>query len=301
MNDRSGDVWGLAPSPDFRYLLTATNDQIVRVWHLETGIPLVSLFVAGQEWIAWTPEGYYAASLAGESLMGWHINHGPEQLADFYAASQFHDSLYRPDVIRRVLEMGSVARALEFADREREVQSRPLTVANVLPPRVTITAPGESQVDSRQSQLTVRASASAVDEDAVKSMRLIVDGRPYGAAQSVPQPQPGADTPVEGEWTVELPPGKHKLMVKAQTADSYGLSQPLQVMQAGAAPNADLPDAPAKSPSAGPPAPTPPAGNLYVLAIDAQPPRAGAAAPRAAIPGRSSTRWPRPANRSSTR
>ncbi len=282
LNDRSGDVWNVVPSPNFRYLLTGTNDQIVRAWNLETGQPLVSLFVAGQEWIAWTPEGYYAASLAGESLMGWHINHGPEQMADFYSASQFHDSLYRPDVIRRVLEMGSVQRALEWADRQRETQSRPLTVANVLPPRVTISEPGESPVDSRQAQLTVHASATAVDEDAVQSMRLIVDGRPLGPAQKMPPPAATpappaeADAPVEHSWTVELPPGKHKLQVKAETADSYGLSRPLEVIQqnpaAEPAPDAaEVRPAPQATAPAAIPVPTPPAGKLYVLAIDAQP------------------------------
>ena len=61
-------------------------------------------------------------------------------------------------------------------------------------------------------------------------MRLIVDGRPYGAAASRRPRRPAdADAPVEQQWTVELPPGKHQVIVKAETADSYGLSRPLEV------------------------------------------------------------------------
>lgn len=123
--DRGEDIWGLAPSADFRYLLTAGNDQIVKVWNLATGLPIVSLFVAGDEWVAWTPEGYYAASLAGEALMGWHINQGPTQMAAYYPASQFHKSLYRPDVIRRLLAAGDVYRAPNWPTR-----SRPCTAAS---------------------------------------------------------------------------------------------------------------------------------------------------------------------------
>ncbi len=119
MNDRGGETWDVGPSPDWRYLATANNDQIVRVWRLDSADVLVSLFVAGDQWIAWTPEGYYAASLRGESLMGWHINQGPEQLANFYSAAQFHKSLYRPDVIRRLLVAGDLYKALSEADAQR--------------------------------------------------------------------------------------------------------------------------------------------------------------------------------------
>lgn len=266
LNDRGGEVWNMAPSPDFRYLAAATNDQVCRVWDVNAGKPLVSLFVAGQEWIAWTPEGYYAASLAGESLMGWHVNRGAEQMSDYYPASQFHDSLYRPDVIRRLLVTGSLTRSLEIADRERETTSRPIDISYVLPPQITITAPVETQVESQQSELTVRASATAVNQRAVKSMRLIVDGRPYGAPQPVAAPT-ADDASVEKEWTVKLPPGKHKLLVKAQTDDSYGLSRPIQVTQAPAV-NAAID---ANGPATGSPAASPPAGNLYVLAVGADP------------------------------
>ncbi len=138
---RGEDIWSLAPSPDFRYLLTAGNDQIVKLWHLEKGTQLVSLFAAGNQWIAWTPQGYYAASLAGESLMGWHVNQGPDQMAAYYPASQFHKSLYRPDVIRRLLATGDAYQALDLADREQTIQTRKLVVADVLPPQIKFDEP----------------------------------------------------------------------------------------------------------------------------------------------------------------
>ena len=126
---------------DGRYLLTACNDQTVNVRRIATGQLLLSFFEAGNDWIAWTPQGYYAASLAGEHLMGWHINDGPERMANYYSAAQFHNSLYRPDVIRRVLDSGDIYQALEVADRQRDIHSRQLVVTDVLPPRVALFPP----------------------------------------------------------------------------------------------------------------------------------------------------------------
>ena len=99
----ANEVYAVAPSPDGRYLLTASDNQALSVWTLDRDDPLLSLFVAGREWIAWTPEGYYAASPGGERLMGWHVNNGPDQLATVHPAARFRSSLYRPDVIKRLL------------------------------------------------------------------------------------------------------------------------------------------------------------------------------------------------------
>ncbi len=119
-------VWALAPSPDGRFLLTGGGDQTMEIWNLATGRRLLSLFIGGKQWIAWTPEGYFAASPGGESLMGWLVNRGAEHMADFYPSSEFHESLYRPDVIARLLETGDVATSLAAADRAHREQSAPI-------------------------------------------------------------------------------------------------------------------------------------------------------------------------------
>jgi hypothetical protein len=211
-------------------VLTAGNDQVMRVWNLDSGEMLVALFVAGDEWIAWTPQGYYAASLAGESLMGWHLNRGPEKLADFYPASQFHKSLYRPDVIRRLLETGELSKAVELADRERNEKSPVIRVADVLPAEVKITQPTATRVEQTESTFTIRAAAEPTNNQPLTAMQLLIDGRPVGPARPVPAPPDGKSAArVEEEWNVELPPGTYSVAVKAEAAHSYALSDPVEV------------------------------------------------------------------------
>jgi WD40 repeat protein len=230
MTERGEELWGVAPSPNGRYVLTAGNDQVVRVWNLDEGTLVVALFVADEEWIAWTPAGYYAASLAGESLMGWHVNRGPESLADFYPAAQFHKSFYRPDVIRRLLETGDLKRAVEMADRERNEFTKVIRVADALPADVTIQQPAAARFEQMESQLMVRAAAQPTNNQPVSAMQLVINGRPLGAARPAARPADGkAPGKVEEEWTIDLPAGRYDVGVKAETANSYSLSPSVEV------------------------------------------------------------------------
>jgi hypothetical protein len=101
-------VWAVAPSPDQRYLVTACSDQVVRIWDPRKREPLLSLFVAGEDWVAWTPESYYAASPGGEKLVGWQVDNGLDRIATWYPAAKFRDRFYRPDIIKHVLDAGSL-------------------------------------------------------------------------------------------------------------------------------------------------------------------------------------------------
>ena len=173
----TGMVLAVAPSPDGRYLLSASDDQTVRIWVPHRVEPLLSLFVAGDDWIAWTPTGYYAASPGGENLMGWQIGNGPEQVGNFVPASQFRKSLYRPDVIKLALKTSSVATALNRLNEPAKV------VKEVLPPLVVITSPDHTGVRLDNPELTVRATAMAQPGHPVTALRLLLDGRPHDGDQ----------------------------------------------------------------------------------------------------------------------
>jgi len=227
----SGPVSAVAPSPDDRYLLSASADQTLRIWDQRRRAPLVSFFFVGTEWVAWTPEGYYACSAGGERLMGWQVNHGWEQMASYYPAVRFRQSLYRPDLIKLLLETGSTEGALAEANRQSGRTGGATSVAEVLPPTVVITSPAGPKIEVGQATLEVRATATPRGAEGILQMRLLLDGRPYLGRQgrrSIVRDRSRAE-PVEESWTVQLPPGVHHIAVKAETSASSALSQPVEV------------------------------------------------------------------------
>jgi WD40 repeat protein len=233
-------VAAVAPCPGKPgYLLTACNDMVLRVWHPDQDEPLVSLFVTGHDWIAWTPQGYYAASPGGEKLMGWHVNNGPDRLGSFYPATQFRKALYRPDVIKKLLAAGSVSRALELADQETGRKTEPVELENLTPPIVAITSPRAGSTAKERIEIT--AEAVSRTKLPIKSLRLMVDGRPYegdlGRKFAVKKEQKQSDT-----WTAKLTPGKHRISVVAETELSQATSPEIEIVATSAEPDrSDLP------------------------------------------------------------
>jgi hypothetical protein len=232
-------VWDVAPSPDGRFFLSGGSAQTLRVWSAEQGAPLLSLFVGGSDWIAWTPEGYYAASPGGVRLMGWQVDNGPERFPSFYPAARFRPSLHRPDAIARLLTKeagGSIARALELAAGCKGMKTAVVEVAQVLPPRVSIIEPRPG-LTVGEAKLSVRATVESVGDQPVTAVQLLLDGRPY--EKVVPVGKRGV---AEKEWTVDLTPGPHRLSVLAKSDVSSATTEAVEVTyQQPQAPPPDLP------------------------------------------------------------
>lgn len=79
--------------------------------------PLAQLLIDhDREWAIWTPAGIYDASVNGHRHFGWQVNRGLDRLPDFFRADQFRQRLERPEVLRRLLQRGSLAGALAVAE-----------------------------------------------------------------------------------------------------------------------------------------------------------------------------------------
>lgn len=107
-----GVVWGVNLAREGRLIIAAYGDGTIR-WHrAQDGKELLALFIhlpkgpdGPREWILFTPEGYYeASSTAAESLLGWHVNRGPDEAADFYPVETFASVYKRPDRIAAALD-----------------------------------------------------------------------------------------------------------------------------------------------------------------------------------------------------
>jgi WD40 repeat protein len=228
----AGHVTATAPSPNGRFFATGATDETIRIWRFDRTEPVLSLFFAGREWIAWTPDGYYAASANGERLMGWQINNGFDKVGTYYPATQFRASLYQPEVIKNLFRTdGDLRDALALTIRERKKPIGVVNLTQVIPPAVEITSPTAAAANApiKDAQIDVTAAARSSGNHPVRALRLLVDGRPFGAVKAIANPQLGE---VKADWKVALPPGKHTLNVLAASAVSQGMSAPVEITQA---------------------------------------------------------------------
>jgi WD40 repeat protein len=215
------ESWALSPRPEGRYLLIGSGDQTLTVFNPAANEVLLTVFPVGHDWIAWTPDGYYAATPGGERRMGWLVDNGPERLASFYPAERFRQQFYKPEVIKLLLDKGSVKEALKSANVEAT------DVEKVLPPQASL-----RKLEQTQAQVTLRVTAHAREpQDPLQSLRLLVDGRPLVGAEKGKglEDVPGGKLDAEAVWNVELPPGPHELKVLARTPRSAAPSEAVEV------------------------------------------------------------------------
>jgi len=163
-------------------------DGTIRWYRLTDGKEILALFPHPdrKRWVLWTPSGYYDASPGGEDFIGWHVNNGQDHAADFFPASRFRSTYYRPDVIDRVLKTLDEAVALQQANEESgRKQVAEVSVREKLPPVVTISSPADG---AEVSGTPVKVSYSARSPEPLTGLKILVDGRPVsaeGAGKSV--------------------------------------------------------------------------------------------------------------------
>ncbi len=168
-----GDVWAVAVSPDGRYLVSGSADQTVRLWNLKTRELIVTIFRGEDgEWVMWTPQGFYTATAAGARLIGWLINRGWENEAEYVTAAQLRQHLNRPDIVERAIVLASAEAAVEEA---RATNFKLTDLLGKPVPRLRIVSPEpDAAATGGRAKVTVELGATP---DPVKAIRLHVNGR----------------------------------------------------------------------------------------------------------------------------
>ncbi len=199
----TGDVWAVAVSPDDRFVVSGSADQTVRLWDLATGGLLVSFFLGQDEqWVAWTPKGYYTASLRGDRYVGWHLNRGVDQAAEYYPVHFFRRQYYRPDVVAKVLELRDHELALREADRLR-----------MAPPSVFVIEPHTDGLTVTVPVLRVRVAAVSPSA-AITDLTVTLNGRVVNRLEGVAKNNPRERLE---ELEVDLAAGENVLTFVAAT------------------------------------------------------------------------------------
>ncbi len=182
-----GAVWAVNVSQDGRWIVAAYGDGTIR-WHRASdGVEQLAFFPHAdkQRWVMWTPSGYYDASPGAESLIGWHLNNGKDQAADFFPASRFRERFYRPDVLAQILNTQDEADAVRLANAESgRKQTATASIAQVLPPVVEIVSPAaDTAVNSTTVKLRYRVRTLA--DAPITGLRVRVNGQAVSAERAL--------------------------------------------------------------------------------------------------------------------
>jgi hypothetical protein len=192
-----GVVWEV--NGNGRVATAALGDGTIRWYRVSDGQEILAFFPYPdhKRWILWTPSGYYDASPGGEEFIGWHVNNGSERAADFFPASRFRSTYYRPDVIDRVLETLDEAEAIRLANEEAgRKQVSGASLREKLPPVVAILSPVDGTEVSTPSAI-IRYSVRA--QDPITGVLVLVDGRPVTAEGA------GKSAKERGEFSLTIP------------------------------------------------------------------------------------------------
>jgi WD40 repeat protein len=146
----AGVVGSVAFLPDAKRLLSGGEDGTVRIWNAASGEILVTMLAASDgEWLAITPEGFFAASPKGHKLIS--IVRGLE----VFSIDQFYQELYGPDLVREKLAGdpdGKVKAAAAKLDLAKLLDSGPV-------PKVAITSHKATE-KSASDQITIEAEVA---------------------------------------------------------------------------------------------------------------------------------------------
>lgn len=214
-----GVAWSVNIAPSGKVAVAWLGDGTIRWYRLTDGKELLALFPHRdrKRWVLWTPAGYYDASPGSEDLIGWHVNRGPDTAADFFPASRFRSTYYRPDVISRVLTTLDETEALRLADAEINRRRRDEEIARLTPPTVTILSPADNSPVST-TEVTLRYEARSTSGERITGIRVLVDGRPVETARSF--------TPTAGGAEVRVPIPNRDCQISLIAENRYAASEP---------------------------------------------------------------------------
>jgi hypothetical protein len=132
---------------------------------MDDGRELLALFPMAdrKNWVAWTPEGFYAATRGAHGVLRWHVNRGWDEPAEAIQVSEIKGSR-RPKVLPLVLQELDIVRALGLAELQEHRRTVQVRTRSTVPPgaRLHVLAMGVSDYGKQAQHLRLRYA----DQDA---------------------------------------------------------------------------------------------------------------------------------------
>lgn len=170
--------WQINISDDGRWIVAAFSDGTLRWYRQPDGSEQLALFphADGRRWVMWTTSGHFAASPGGEGLVGWQVERGPAQAADFFPVSRFRAEYYRPELIAEVIGKG-IGKATPTALADSGVHpTGGKAILERLPPTVRIVSP-DAQSITRDNEVKLQVAVRAPEDAPATQLRARVNGQ----------------------------------------------------------------------------------------------------------------------------
>lgn len=233
-----GIAWAVNLTEDDRTAVVAYGDGTLR-WHrTEDGRELLALYVhpGTHRWVLWTPSGTYDASPGAEDYIGWHLNRGPSQAADFFPGSRFRDRYFQPDRIDRALSGtdGAAAPGTGAKSTTGAFEPEPPPIEDMLPPVVRILDP-EYGARVQSPVVPVRIRVHHPRDRAVDAVWATIDGRALSMRGIAVKPALGGSDPgKEMVLEIPVPPRDCLVSVLARSGKAVSEAATLPLRWAGA-------------------------------------------------------------------
>jgi hypothetical protein len=210
-------------SPDERVAVVVLADGTIEWLATADGTLLASAFLHanGEDWVSWSPQGYYAASPYGDRLVGWQLDRGADAMPDFFRAVQFERTLYRPDLLTDPFNGAPPAAGNPLLDNA--------------PPRVRVELlPAAATARTRR----IRVSAESLGLP-MRDVAAYVNDIPMtpSAARTLQSTERGRFT---REFELPIQEPDNTLRVEVSNGRSLGEAEEYVAGTAGAAPRGDL-------------------------------------------------------------
>jgi hypothetical protein len=153
------EAWAVNISGDGRLVVAAYGDGTIR-WHrMDDGRELLAFMPLAdrKNWVAWSPEGFYAATPGVYGVLQWEVNHGPNAAAATVPVSAIQ-KLRRPDALPLIIQGLETARALGIADLAAARSEVQIVTGAEKPPgaRLHVLAIGVSDYGENAKNLRLR-------------------------------------------------------------------------------------------------------------------------------------------------
>ncbi|OWU86711.1 hypothetical protein ATO6_01690 [Oceanicola sp. 22II-s10i] len=206
----TGDILALAAAEGANRLISGSADQTMVLWNLETREEIARFFFAGEDWIIWTPQGYFHSSPEGDRLVGWRVNRGRDEAARYIRARELKRHLHSPEIVRRAILTGDPAAAA------RDLRGTDSELTDLLmraPPDFDLRIAEE--IDAPDGIAVIELTGARADEVEDWGYTILVNDR------RVP-PVPYADPTGQGRSLYQVPLGPGENAIRVTGEDDFG-------------------------------------------------------------------------------